>query len=149
MYLSKISGRGPKHCSGSKFQCRPRPVYLQLKLSLHCWIVEERATLESHLPIYCLHCNFVYFSTLGNQIRWAKLVGQNIILDIHVELTLGKIVIDLDCMDSKTKAKLDPQANFPRWQPPDLHADGGRGAHRRICQFLIAETCSIFLNQVY
>ena len=27
MYRSKISGRGPKHCSGSKFQCRPRPVY--------------------------------------------------------------------------------------------------------------------------
>ena len=25
MYRSKISGRGPKHCSGSKFQCRPRP----------------------------------------------------------------------------------------------------------------------------
>ena len=26
MYRSKISGRGLKHCSGSKFQCRPRPV---------------------------------------------------------------------------------------------------------------------------
>ena len=25
MYRSKISGRGPKHCSGSKFQCRLRP----------------------------------------------------------------------------------------------------------------------------
>ena len=25
MYRFKISGRGPKHCSGSKFQCRPRP----------------------------------------------------------------------------------------------------------------------------
>ena len=25
MYRSKISGRGPKHCSGSKFLCRPRP----------------------------------------------------------------------------------------------------------------------------
>ena len=27
MYRSKISGPGPKHCCGSKFQCRPRPVY--------------------------------------------------------------------------------------------------------------------------
>ena len=51
-------------------------------------------------------------------------------------------------MASKTKAKLDPQANFPRWRPPDLHADAGREAHQKICQFLIAKTCSIFLNQV-
>ena len=28
---------------------------------------------------------------------------------------------------------------------PDLHADAGREAHQKICQFLIAETCSIFL----
>ena len=49
---------------------------------------------------------------------------------------------------SKTKARLDPQTNFPRWRAPDLHADTGREAHQRICQFLIAETCSIFLNQV-
>ena len=46
------------------------------------------------------------------------------------------------------KAKLDPQANFPRWRPPDLHADAGREAHQKICQFLIAEICSIFLNKV-
>ena len=32
MYRSKISGRGPKHCCGSKFQCRPRPDYLS-----QCW----------------------------------------------------------------------------------------------------------------
>ena len=51
-------------------------------------------------------------------------------------------------MASKTKAKLDPQANFPIWRPPDLHADAGREAHKKICQFLIAEICSIFLNQV-
>ena len=34
------------------------------------------------------------------------------------------------------------------WGPLDLHADAGREAHQKICQFLIAETCSIFLNQV-
>ena len=33
MYRSKISGRGPKHCSGSKFQCRPRPDNLMIKFS--------------------------------------------------------------------------------------------------------------------
>ena len=32
---------------------------------------------------------------------------------------------------------------FPRWCPPNLQADARREAHRRICQFLIAETCSI------
>ena len=60
----------------------------------------------------------------------------------------GKVVEGLDCTASKTKAKLDPQANFPRWRPSDLHADAGREAHQKICQFLIAEICSIFLNKV-
>ena len=32
---------------------------------------------------------------------------------------------------------------------PNLHADAGREAYQIICQFLIAETCSIFLSQVY
>ena len=31
MYQSKISGRGPKHCCGSKFQCRPRPAHSHLQ----------------------------------------------------------------------------------------------------------------------
>ena len=39
-----------------------------------------------------------------------------------------------DCRASKTKAKLDQQANFPRLRPPDLHADAGREAHQKICQ---------------
>ena len=37
MYRSKISGRGPKHCSGSKFQCSPRPVYVESKLGTNMW----------------------------------------------------------------------------------------------------------------
>ena len=44
--------------------------------------------------------------------------------------------------------ELDPQANLPRWWPPDLHADAGQETHQRICQFLLAESCSIFLNQI-
>ena len=35
MYWSKISGRGPKHCSGSKFQCRPRPAKDTIS---HCYL---------------------------------------------------------------------------------------------------------------
>ena len=31
-------------------------------------------------------------------------------------------------MASKTKAKLDPQENFSRWWPTDLHADAGLGS---------------------
>ena len=35
---------------------------------------------------------------------------------------------DLDCTASKTKARLDPQTNFPRWWPSDLHVDAEREA---------------------
>ena len=63
--------------------------------------------------------------------------------------TFGKVVEvveGLDCTASKTKAKLDAQANFPRWRPLDWHADAGREAHQKICHFLIVETCSIFFK---
>ena len=101
---------------------------------------------DSHLP-------FVYVVILSISPIWR--IGETNpstktfkILFSLVMPTSGKVVAGLDCTASKTKAKLDPQANFPRWRPLDRHADAGREAHQQICQFLIAEICSIFLNQV-
>ena len=63
MYRSKISGRGLKHCSGSKFQCRPRPdQWLGLDLDRICragsnsdaryanglWLLNQAALQLSH-----------------------------------------------------------------------------------------------------
>ena len=99
-------------------------------------------------PANCLCRNFVYylqFGESGRQIPCPKLLKYCFQLSCQLS---GKVVEGLDCTASKTKAKLDPQANFPRWRPPDVHADAGREAHQKICQFLMAETCSIFLNQV-
>ena len=59
----------------------------------------------------------------------------------------GNVVIGLDCTASKTEAKLVPWSNL--WLRPNLHPHAGQETHRIICQFLIAETCSIFLNWIY
>ena len=67
MYRSKISGRGPKNCSGSKFQCRPRPAYsivldLQLLsyvcLELHCFSSNELWCFFVFTQLTCI----LYFS---------------------------------------------------------------------------------------
>ena len=95
-----------------------------------------------------LFCLYLQFGESGRQIPRAKLLEYCFQKSCQLS---GKVVEGLDCTASKTKAKLDPQANFPRWRPPDLHADAGREAHQKIskiCQFLIAEICSIFLNKV-
>ena len=106
----------------------------------------EKCLLDSHLP-------FVYVVILSTSPLWRTgetnpLGKTSKILFWIVMPTLGKGGIGLDCTAPKTKAKLDPQANFPRWQPPDLHANTGREAHQRICQFLIAKTSSIFLDKI-
>ena len=42
----------------------------------------------------------------------------------------GKVIIGFDCTASKSKAKLDPQANFPRWRHPTCTQTLG-GKHTR------------------
>ena len=95
------------------------------------------------VPAIFSRCNFVYISTLET---WGdKSIDQpsKILLWI-VMPTFGKSChVGLDCTASKTKAKLDPRANFPSWLLPDLHADAGWATHWIICQFVMAETCSI------
>ena len=64
MYWSKISGRGPKHCSGSKFQCRPRPdKSLTIKafhLKYQLTIQDSISYLHSVLPVYTCCIKYVY-----------------------------------------------------------------------------------------
>ena len=104
----------------------------------------DRAMPPRFTPAICIHRNFVYISNFGEsgrQIRRPKLLKY--CFQSSCQLS-GKVVEGLDSTASKTKAKLDPQANFPGWRPPDQHADAGREAHQKICQFLIAETCWVF-----
>ena len=44
MYRSKILGRGPKHCSGSKFQCRPRPA--------NGWVLLDAISVIAHISAW-------------------------------------------------------------------------------------------------
>ena len=70
-------------------------------------------------PAIWLSRSFVNISALENQ--GGKCVGQtfqNIVLDSHADFWVKLFVIGLDCTASKTKAKLDPRANLPRWCPP-------------------------------
>ena len=111
-----------------------------------CWYSTEKCLPDSHLSfVYVVILSVSPFWRIGRQIGWPKLLKYCFQKSCQLS---GKVVEGLDCMASKTKAKLDPQANFPRWRPPDLCADAGREAHQKICQFLIVETSSIFLNQV-
>ena len=120
--------------------------------AIHLWPqvmqIFDREMPPRFTPVICLRRNFVYISNLEN--RGDKSLDQNfwnIVFNSHANFR-EKLFEGLDCTASKTKAKFDPQANFPRWWPPDLHADAEREAYQKICQFLTAETCSIFLNQV-
>ena len=78
-------------------------------------------------PRYIRLTLYLQFGESGRQIPRPKLLKYCFQQSCQLS---GKVVAGLDCTASKTKAKLDPQAHFPRWWPPDLHADAGWEAHQ-------------------
>ena len=95
-----------------------------------CRYSTEKCLPDSHLP-------FVYVAILETR-RDKSIVQnfQNIVLYSHTNFQ-EKLSYALTARpqnrSENPKLKLDPQANFPGWLPPDLHTDTGWATHWIIC----------------
>ena len=98
-------------------------------------------------PAICLRRNFLYILILKHQ--GYKSIGQNIqniVVDSHANFG-EKLPLALTAQHQKPKLS---------WILEQIFQDGGRRTcprtgrevHQIICQFLIVEACSIFLNQI-
>ena len=101
MYRSKISGRGPKHCCGSKFQCRPRPGYLLKKY--FWWLLRRVKNLRSTACKHYRKCDVIY-RYLHIELIWCLLMVQYLQNNVITFYSFYR----LDSLENTARPQLHP-----------------------------------------